>query len=316
VLLKGDPKGLQKRLSLVGASQSPSEILQSTEALKIWLEANPASIRTIPQTLLSTDLNDDVRSRIVYALQKVGGEKAEQALIDIAESDAHTDSTRRAAIGAFNFVRISPRTEQELWKMRAGERFSGDSEETRAVYREMATLALGGGARALLEESPERSATIVQKLSSELEGATQRRAVRDIETLIMALGNSSHEEATPLLIQYLDSTVDSVRGAVVTALQSSERELPLDTIIEKALKEENPNVRTQFVELLRKEPISPYSFASAVQLFVEEDDRSARLALAKYLARAGNEYPEQRHHIKLLLRSERDPLVAKALGTR
>ena len=315
-ILKGDPKGLQKRLSQLGASQSPSEIIQSAEALRAWLAANPEKIATIPSTLQRSDLNDDVRSRIVYALQKVGGERAELALFEIAADKSHSNSTRRAALGAFNFMNISPAAENALWEMREGTRLTADSPEDRALFQEMATLALGGAARALSDGDLSRASAVVSKLTEALNASTQKNSVRDIETLLMALGNSSHEEATPLLIQYLSSNVDGVRAAAVTALQSSEQELPLDTIIEAALKEEHPGIRAQFVALLHKSPVSEYSFAAVMQLFLEEDDRSARIALAEYLSRAGSAFPAQRHHIRALLRTEQDPIVAKALGTR
>jgi hypothetical protein len=180
----------------------------------------------------------------------------------------------------------------------------------------MATLALGGAARAWEQLDRVRTDTLALQLLAQLKESTQKNDTRDVETILMALGNSGALVARDTFEQYLTSGVDSVRKAVATALQSFEKEPNLERIADTMLVEENPGVREELATVLLQHNVTEYTFAAAAQLFVEEDDKATRLLLARYLAKAVASFPQQRAHIRALLRVETDPLVAEALGTR
>jgi HEAT repeat protein len=258
----------------------------------------------MPTVIAKAELSDEVRSRLVYVLQKLGSESAQNALLTIVEDPVQSESTRRAALGAFAFIPISSATEDVLWQIRRGERVVRSQ-----VFQEMATLALGGAARAWEQLDRVRTDTLALQLLAQLKESTQKNDTRDVETILMALGNSGALVARDTFEQYLTSGVD-------TALQSFEKEPNLERIADTMLVEENPGVREELATVLLQHNVTEYTFAAAAQLFVEEDDKATRLLLARYLAKAVASFPQQRAHIRALLRVETDPLVAEALGTR
>ncbi len=310
-LLKGDTRSFQKKIAELSADLTPAEIVSRTRDAAQWLEANSDFISKMPTVIAKAELSDEVRSRLVYVLQKLGSESAQNALLTIVEDPVQSESTRRAALGAFAFIPISSATEDVLWQIRRGERVVRSQ-----VFQEMATLALGGAARAWEQLDRVRTDTLALQLLAQLKESTQKNDTRDVETILMALGNSGALVARDTFEQYLTSGVDSVRKAVATALQSFEKEPNLERIADTILVEENPGVREELATVLLQHNVTEYTFASAAQLFVEEDDKATRLLLARYLAKAVASFPQQRAHIRALLRVETDPLVAEALGTR
>jgi HEAT repeat protein len=310
-LLKGDTRSFQKKIAELSADLTPAEIVSRTRDAAQWLEANSDFISKMPTVIAKAELSDEVRSRLVYVLQKLGSESAQNALLTIVEDPVQSESTRRAALGAFAFIPISSATEDVLWQIRRGERVVRSQ-----VFQEMATLALGGAARAWEQLDRVRTDTLALQLLAQLKESTQKNDTRDVETILMALGNSGALVARDTFEQYLTSGVDSVRKAVATALQSFEKEPNLERIADTILVEENPGVREELATVLLQHNVTEYTFAAAAQLFVEEDDKATRLLLARYLAKAVASFPQQRAHIRALLRVETDPLVAEALGTR
>lgn len=309
--LKGDTRGFQKRIAELSADLSPAEIVGRTREAAQWLEANPDFVPKMPMVIARADLSEEVRSRLVYVLQKLGTESAQNALLSIVEDSVQSESTRRAALGAFAFIPITPSSEEILWQIRRGNRM-----ERSKIFQEMATLALGGAARAWESQDRVRTDSLALQLMAELKESTQKNNTRDVETVLLALGNSGSEIARDTLEHYLTSGVDSVRRAVATAFQSFEKEPNLELIADAMMIEQNAGVREELTTVLLQHKVTEYTFAAAAQLFVEEDDKTTRLLLARYLAKAVETFPQQRAHIKALLRVETDPLIADALGTR
>jgi len=285
---------------------SPGERIKLSGVLAKELRSSPERSREIPDLLRNPVITDIARGQLIYGLQSADTQSSQEVMRALVEDSSMIEADRHRALIALGFMTIDSESTQMLWKLSAQE-----ADPNQAA---MALLAIGNGAKRLLQNNSALGPTIVEQLKTKLAEATDRNHVVTMERTLLALGNTGDKASGDLIQGYLHAESDRVREAAAQAIQVSNNDSLIEPLAVQLLEEEAPSVRAALVDSLSKFPVSEATFATALQAFIEEEDRSVRLRLAKYIRMATREFPEGKRAIGDVVYIETDPQVHAILA--
>jgi hypothetical protein len=304
-----DPNGAQRIIAGLRGPMTSFETLTRCREATEFMTHHPELLSKVSEFLKDPSLDPMTALRMVYVVQNVDTSGAQKVLTPLVDATDVAGAVRKGAIAALGFMKITKETERKLWNI------TDDHSSSRQAHdREMALVALGSAARTFLDADPERSRSIVAALRERLARSLAAGKLTEVGSLYLALGATRSDEVAATLEEGLKSQAEQLRIAAATAL-SNFGELPNpDSVAHRVLEEKHPRVRTELIKALLKSEASEESFVSIAQAFTKEVDGKVRVAMAHYLVKAANQFPQQRSHVRTLLRMEGDPDVIKVLS--
>jgi hypothetical protein len=247
--------------------------------LKRYLETHPEAAEQIPELLLSGQWPDEVAVRTILALGLTGSAAAQNALIAIWRDPAFSEGNRLQAVHAFTGLKQPP-TEaaftaltSQIHHLRAGE---PDSDLAATPV-----MISGIVIQNIRENYPETASQLNKELLYLLDSTHDSAQVN---TLLLALGNSHMEENAEVIGRYITDPDPGIRETAVRMAGRYSGEESSRALLAQLPWEDEPAVQEGILKSLYGQPLQAGDLESVQTTLETASDEDVRAAAIETLA--------------------------------